>query len=73
MMEVLILPIRKTSTLLNATFAAPDLTTFCRLDELGLKAVGQLIEQVARCWRAVWLTPMIGAGAAEPKALRGTW
>ena len=26
------------------TFAAPDLTTFCRLDELGLEAVGQRIE-----------------------------
>jgi len=26
---------------LNATFAAPCLTTFCRLDELGLEAVGQ--------------------------------
>lgn len=28
----------------NATFAAPDLTTFCRLDELGLEAVGQHLE-----------------------------
>jgi len=28
----------------HATFAAPCLTTFCRLDELGLEAVGQLIE-----------------------------
>ena len=28
----------------NATFDAPDLTTFCRLDELGLEAVGQLVE-----------------------------
>ncbi|NQX11497.1 transposase family protein, partial [Microbacteriaceae bacterium VKM Ac-2855] len=25
----------------HATFAEPDLTTFCRLDELGLCAVGQ--------------------------------
>ena len=25
----------------HATFAVPDLTTFCRLDELGLKAIGQ--------------------------------
>ena len=25
----------------HATFAAPDLSTFCRLDELGLEAVGQ--------------------------------
>jgi transposase len=30
--------------LLHATFAAPDLTTFCRLDELGLEAVGQRLE-----------------------------
>jgi transposase len=28
----------------NATFACPDLTTFCRLDELGLEAVGQRFE-----------------------------
>ena len=27
----------------NATFDAPDLTTFCRLDELGLQAVGQRV------------------------------
>ena len=24
----------------DATFADPDLTTFCRLEELGLRAVG---------------------------------
>ncbi|MFT3888115.1 MAG: ISL3 family transposase [Arachnia sp.] len=29
----------------NATFTAPDLTTFCRLDELGLQAVGQRVER----------------------------
>ncbi|SLM91357.1 Mobile element protein [Brachybacterium nesterenkovii] len=28
----------------HATFAAPDLTTFCRLDELGLEVVGQRLE-----------------------------
>lgn len=28
----------------QATFASPDLTTFCRLDELGLVAVGQCLE-----------------------------
>jgi transposase len=43
-MEVPTLPIRKTSTLFNATFGVPCLTTFCRLDELGLEAVGQHIE-----------------------------
>ena len=30
--------------MLNATFAAPCLTTFCRLDELGLEAVGQHLD-----------------------------
>ena len=30
--------------MLQTTFTAPDLTTFCRLDELGLEAVGQLLE-----------------------------
>ena len=36
----------------NATFAAPDLTTFCGLDSLGLVAVGQRLERsraVLRC------------------------
>lgn len=28
----------------HATFASPDLTVFCRLDELGLEAVGQRLE-----------------------------
>ena len=28
----------------DATFARPDLTTFCRLDELGLEATGQRLE-----------------------------
>ena len=28
----------------DATFACPDLTTFCRLDELGLEAIGQRFE-----------------------------
>lgn len=28
----------------DATFGCPDLTTFCRLDELGLEAVGQRLE-----------------------------
>jgi len=30
--------------MLDATFACPDLTTFCRLDELGLEVVGQRLE-----------------------------
>ena len=28
----------------QAAFASPDLATFCRLDELGLVAVGQCLE-----------------------------
>jgi transposase len=44
MMGVLTLPIWKTSTLSDATFACPDLTTFARLDELGLDVVGQRLE-----------------------------
>ena len=30
--------------MLDATFACPDLTTFCRLEELGLEVVGQRLE-----------------------------
>ena len=30
--------------MLDATFARPDLTTFCRLDDLGLEVVGQQLE-----------------------------
>jgi transposase len=30
--------------MLHAIFTAPCLTTFCRLDELGLEAVGQGLE-----------------------------
>ncbi len=30
--------------MLDATFARPDLTTFCRLDDLGLEVVGQHLE-----------------------------
>ena len=29
---------------LHDTFATPDLTTFCRLDELGLEAAGQRLD-----------------------------
>ena len=44
MMGVLTQPIGKTSTLSDATFACPDLTTFARLDELGLEVTGQRVE-----------------------------
>lgn len=41
----------------DATFACPDLTTFCRLDELGLEVTGQLVGPE----RAV-----LSCGVAEP-------
>ena len=37
----------------DVTFACPDLTVFCRLDELGLEVVGQRLEParaVLSCW-----------------------
>ncbi len=43
-MEVLTLTIQKDLDVLDATFAAPDLTTFCRLDELGLVVLGQHLQ-----------------------------
>ena len=41
MMEVLTLAIRKTSTMIHATFAAPDLSAFCLLDGHGLTVTRQ--------------------------------
>ena len=38
-MEVPTLTHPKDLDVLHATFAAPDLTLFCRLDELGLEAI----------------------------------
>ena len=43
-MEVLTLPIGETSTGLTLPSSVPDLTTFCRLDELGLVVTGQRLE-----------------------------
>jgi transposase len=43
-MEVPTLPHPKDLDMLHAIFAASCLTTFCRLDELGLEAVGQRLE-----------------------------
>ena len=43
-MGVLTPPIRKTSTCLTLPSRCPDLTTFCRLDELGLEVTGQRLE-----------------------------
>lgn len=43
-MEVLTLPIQEDLDVPDATFATPDVTTLCRLDELGLVVVGQQVE-----------------------------
>ena len=43
-MEVLTLPIRKTPACSTSTLNASELVMFCRLDELGLVAVGQYLE-----------------------------
>lgn len=45
----------------DATFAGPDLTSFARLDELGLEVVGQRRSSwVVRCWRATATSPISG-------------
>ena len=57
----------------DATFACPDLTTFCRLDELGLVVIGQRLEPdraVLAC-RVVEPEPS-GADAAAAQEARGT-
>ncbi len=43
-MEVLTQPSQEDLDVPDATFARPDLTTFCRLDELGLEVLGQRLE-----------------------------
>lgn len=45
MMGVLKLPIQEDLDVPDATFTCPDLTTFCRLDELGLVVTGQRLER----------------------------
>ena len=54
----------------DATFACPDLTTFCRLDELGLEVTGQQLEPdraVLAC-RSSTSRPTSGAGAVDARA-----
>lgn len=43
-MGVLTLPIQEDLDVSDAIFACPDVTTFCRLDEFGLRVVGQQLE-----------------------------
>ena len=75
MMEVPTPAIRKTSTCLTLPIVCPDLTTFCRLDELGLEVVGQRLEPSRRCWPVGSSQPMNsrgGVGAAVVREARDT-
>jgi hypothetical protein len=49
----------------DATFACPDLTTFARLDELGLEVVGSGSSRIVLCWRAGSSSRTSGAAAAD--------
>ena len=48
--------------MLDATFACPDLTTFCRLDGLGLVVTGQRLEPD----RAVLACQVVDVGPGRP-------
>ena len=62
----------------DATFACPDLTTFCRLDELGLEVTGQRLaadRAVLTCrvvepdqWCRRCALPGAGSGHGDPSA-----
>ena len=54
----------------GAGFACSDLTTFCRLDELGLEVTGQRLEEGRACWPAGWWSRTSGVIAAAAKASR---
>jgi hypothetical protein len=52
----------------DATFACPDLTVFCRLDELGLEVTGQRLEPdraVLACRVTEQTRGAVGAAARE--------
>ena len=59
----------------DATFACPDLTTFTRLDELGLEVIGHDSSQMGLSWRAessIPTTPRTGVVGADAKGYRTT-
>jgi hypothetical protein len=61
------------ATLPDATFACPDLTTFCRLDELGLLVTGQRLEPdraVLACGSSTTTSGVGGAAARASPATR---
>lgn len=67
---------RKTSTVRDATFDCPDLSAFCRLDELGLQVVGQRVEadRAELACRVVeadrWCRRCGGAGVVRDSVVR---
>ena len=56
----------------DATFARPDLTTFARLNELGLESPASSWNLAARCSRAAFSSLSSGVGGAAVNALRDT-
>ena len=69
MMEVLYAVHLKDLDVSHSTFAAPDLTTFCRLDELGLVAAVESLQLVVILEQEGVVIQIIGAdmaAAAQP-------
>ena len=56
----------------GATFARPDLTRFCRLDELGLAVTGQRVKPDRAVLACRVVEPDQGAVAVVAKAYRAT-
>lgn len=56
----------------NASYDSPHLTTFCRLQELGLEVIGQRLERTGRWWSAGCCSPTGGAAGAAAPAPCGT-
>lgn len=54
----------------DATFGCPDLTTFCRLEELGLEVIGQRLDPDRASWPAGSSNRISGAAAATTRAPR---
>ena len=57
----------------DATFACPDLTTFCRLDELGLEVVGQRLEPDRAVLSCRLSSRTAGAAAADAYWPHWSW
>jgi len=74
-MGVLTPPIQEDLDVSDATFARPDVTTFCRLDEIGCKSSDSTSSETGRRSPAGSSTSTRrtgGAGAAAASASRAT-